>query len=72
MTIPTRHGYYVNDKRYSLEQRAQAIARAEYIATEYGRDIPVLQVEHNGAARIAHTARPNLENSVRSLLLSVM
>lgn len=66
-----RHGYHVNGRRFSLEQRSQAIARATFLASEYGREVPVLQVEHDGSSRVAHNARPNIEHS-RTLLLAVL
>jgi hypothetical protein len=67
-----RHGYYVNGRRYSSEQRSQAIARANCLASEYGRDVPVIYVGHDGRRTTEYNARPNLENSMRGALLAVM
>ncbi len=67
-----RHGYYVNGRRYSLEQHSQAIARANFLADEYGRDVQVTRVEHDGSRRGIYVARPNLANTMHGGLLAVL
>lgn len=51
-----RPGFYVNGRRYPLDTRAQAIARAEFIAEEYGRHVPVIMCSHDGIESVCYTA----------------
>ena len=65
-----RHGYYVNGRRYSLDKRAQALARAEFLASEYQRDIRVYQRDHAGREEVAHVAKfvPTTSTSLLAVL----
>lgn len=41
-----RPGFYVAGRFYDLSKRAQALAQATFRATEYGRDVEVIRVDH--------------------------
>lgn len=62
-----RPGFYVNGRRYGFDQRAQAIARAEWLCLEFGRDVSVETVTPTGQRCLEHTAR--LEQSRHTRLL---
>lgn len=61
-----RHGYYVHGRHYSFDKRAQAIARAEFLAGEHQRDIYVRQRDHAGREEVAHVAKftPSMSTSL--------
>jgi hypothetical protein len=71
-TFHGRAGYFVNGRRFSADCRAQAIARASFLATEYGRNIAVVYKAYDGNERIEYTAKPSDENSMRCAILAVM
>lgn len=52
----TRPGFYVEGK-YFAHRLAQATARANFLATEYRRDIAVLEVGHDRQQRIIHVSQ---------------
>lgn len=64
-----RHGYYVNGRQFGLEQRAQAIARSEFLASEQGRDITVHARDHAGRESVLHVAK--VSSSMSTSLLVV-
>lgn len=42
-----RPGYYVNGRHYfGLDRRAQALAKAKFLAVEYGREVDVERVDY--------------------------
>lgn len=43
-----RTGFYVNGRRFPLTHRAQAIARATFLAHEFLRDVSVEEVDYEG------------------------
>lgn len=65
-----RHGYYVHGRRYGLDKRAQALARAEFLASEHARDIYVYQRNHEGAESVAHIAKysPSMSTSLLAVI----
>lgn len=52
-----RPGFYVHGRRYSFDKRSQAIARAEFLAGEFGRDVAVEAITPTGTRCLEHTAR---------------
>jgi hypothetical protein len=65
-----RPGYYVNGRRYPFDRRAQALARAEFLASEYGRDVTMHVTDHTGSESVEHVARfvPSLSTSLLGVL----
>jgi hypothetical protein len=52
-----RPGFYVNGRRYGFDRRAQAIARAEWLAAEFARDVRVEAITPTGQTCLEHVAR---------------
>lgn len=63
-----RPGFYVESRYFSPAHRAQAIARAEFLATEYGRDVHVIRLDYGLAGAVHHTARAVM-SSMSTMLL---
>jgi hypothetical protein len=43
-----RPGYYVNGKHYyGLDKRAQALAKAKFLESEYGRSVQVEKIDYD-------------------------
>ena len=64
-----RPGYYVNGRWYGFDRRSQAVARAEFLAAEYGRDVTVRVKDHTGGESIEHTAKFSPSMSTSLLML---
>lgn len=67
-----RHGYYVNGRRFTLEQRSQAIARAEFLTGEYRRNVNVTKIDHDGTESHEFTGRMTDPNSLSQSLLMLV
>ena len=52
-----RPGFYVNGRRYGFDQRNQAIARAEFLAGEFSRDVRVETITPTGSRAVEHVAK---------------
>lgn len=63
-----RPGLYVNGRRYSLDHMAQAVARADFLAAEFGREMAVLHQSHDHVLTVPHIAKPTA--STTSLVVS--
>lgn len=64
-----RPGFYVNGRRYGFDQRSQAIARAEFLASEFGRDVTVETITPTGSRAVEHTAKH--EPTMSSMRLAI-
>jgi hypothetical protein len=64
-----RPGFYVNGRWYGFDRRAQAVARAELLAAEFGRDVVVRFKGHSGEDAVEYTAK--FSPSVSTMLLMV-
>lgn len=53
----TRPGFYVESRHYPLTNRNQAIARANHLAREYGRDVRVTLQNHHGRRTTDYAAQ---------------
>ncbi len=69
-----RPGFYVNGRRYGFDRRSQAVARAEFLASEYGRDVTVDTITTTGVYAVEHTAKykPTARLSDDSLVMRSM
>lgn len=67
-----RSGFYVDGRRFSFDHKAQAIARAEYLASNYGRSVSVVLVNHDFERGVIHTAVGDTSASTRLLVLGIV
>lgn len=67
-----RSGFYVDGRRFSLDHKAQAIARAEYLASTYGRSVSVVLVNHDFERGVIHTAVCDTSASTRLLVCGIV
>ena len=64
-----RAGYYVNGRRYPFDRRAQALARAAFLASEFGRDVTIHVIDHTGGDSVEHVAKfvPSMSTSLLAI-----
>lgn len=67
-----RSGFYVDGRRFSFDHKAQALARAEFLASTYGRSVSVILVNHDFERTVVHTAVCDTSASTRLLVCGIV
>lgn len=64
--LAVRDGYYVNGRRFELNLKEQAKARANFLSREFGRVVNVM-LASDGVATVTYSAIPSFPPSTMSL-----